>query len=231
MIPFAAPLLPATFLHRDNRFRATLLLEGERIAAHVPNSGRLNELFVPGARCFVSPATTHGRKTSHDLRLVEIDGALVSIDARLPNALLADALTRQALPHLISYTRWRGEVTLGKSQLDFLLSDHQGRRLWVETKSVTLVEDGVALFPDAPTLRGQKHLAELAAAVGNGAEAMVIFVVQRADADRFATHPSADPGFRAALVAAHRAGVDVRVYRCHVDMAGIEIAAELAVVL
>jgi sugar fermentation stimulation protein A len=210
------PLLQAQFLRRDNRFRATVVLDGEPVAAHVPNSGRLGELFVPGQPVWLAPRSKPGRRTPYDLVLVGYAGVLVSIDARLPNHLFAEACLSGCLPEFTGYTRLASEVRRGDSRLDFLL-ESEARRCWVETKSCTLVENGVALFPDAPTLRGQRHLYELARAATAGDRAAVLFVVQRPDAIAFAPHPSADPEFGKWLRAATQAGVEIRAYRCQVS--------------
>jgi len=231
MITFPEPLLPAEFVRRENRFRATLLLNGSPVAAHLANSGRLGELLVPGAPCYVSRATNPNRKTGYDLRLVTYDSTLVSVDARLPNPLFADALQQRALAEFIGYTQWRGEVRRGQSRLDFLLTGPMDERLWVEVKSVTLVENGVALFPDAPTIRGRKHLAELTSAVKAGERAAVVFVVQRPDARFFAPHLTADPAFAQALSQAAAAGVLVQAYTCRVSLSSIEIARAIPISL
>ncbi len=238
MLPFADPLLPTTFLRRENRFRATLRLEGREIAAHVPNSGLLGELLAPGAACYVTPNAAVG-KTSHTLRIVNYRDQLVSVDTRLPSSLFTDAWGRKgSYPEFAGYTQRAQEVTRGESRLDFLLTDEAGRRLWVETKSVTLVGDertglpaGVAFFPDAPTARGAKHLGELTAALADGDSAAVVFVVQRGDACAFAPHPTADPTFAAALSRAQHAGVMVFAYVCDVTLEGIEISRAIPVEL
>ncbi|MCC7354475.1 MAG: DNA/RNA nuclease SfsA [Anaerolineae bacterium] len=225
-LPF--PLLQAQFLRRDNRFRATVALDGEAVAAHVPNSGRLGELLLPGQPVWLVWRDRPGRRTPYDLVLVRYAGVLVSVDARLPNRLFAEACLSGCLPEFGGYTRLSSEVRRGDSRLDFLLEDGT-RRCWVETKSCTLVENGVALFPDAPTLRGQRHLYELARAATAGDRAAVIFVVQRADAIAFAPHPSADPEFGKWLRAAAQAGVEIRAYRCRVDEKRISLDAPLEI--
>ena len=185
-----------------------MLLDGREVAAHVPNSGRLGELFVPGARCYVTPNQNPG-KTSHVLRLVEYAGTLVSVDARLPGPLFVDTLERCRLGDLfLGYTDLRREVVRVTAAW---ISPHGlgWRTAVVETKSVTLVEEGVALFPDAPTACGARHLRELTAAVQTGDRAAVVFVVQRPDATAFATHFAADPTFGATLLQASAAGVRV----------------------
>lgn len=239
MLAFPQPLIRATFLRRENRFRATVVLaDGPEVATHVPNSGRLGELLAPGATCYVTSAAVPG-KTTHVLRLISYTGVLVSIDARLPGPLFADAWARGALGEPFSrYNALAREVTLGGSRLDFRLEAADGSRCWAETKSVTLVGDaatglpaGVAFFPDAPTQRGVKHLQALLAARAAGDEAAVVFIIQRPDARAFAPHPTADPAFADALRQVAAAGVKVYAFRCAVSLAGIEVGGEVRVVL
>jgi sugar fermentation stimulation protein A len=219
------PLIPGRFVRRDNRFRATVAIAGREAWAHVPNSGRLGELFTPGRPVWLSPAGDPARKTAYDLRLVDYQGTLVSVDARLPNHLLAEALAAGALPDL-DYPEIRPEVVYGDSRLDFRLTGPRGI-CWLETKSVTLVTEGLAQFPDAPTARGRKHLHELINIRHSGRRAVVIFVVQRPDATRFAPHRRADPLFAAALQEAAAAGVEIRAFNCHVSLESIALAAEI----
>jgi sugar fermentation stimulation protein A len=226
-------LLPARFIRRENRFRAVVEMDGRLLPAHVPNSGRLGELFTPGAAVWVAPADADvARKTACHLALVEYAGALVSVDARLPNRLAAEALTAGRLAPLTGYSHVRPEVRAGASRLDFLLSsgpDAAAPRCWLEVKSVTLVEEGCALFPDAPTARGVKHLAELAALRRAGERVAVGFVVQRADAVRFRPHPTADPAFAASLRRVHGEGVEVYAWRCAVSHTAIELTDPLPI--
>jgi sugar fermentation stimulation protein A len=222
-------LVPGRFLQRDNRFRATVTIEGVETWAHVPNSGRLTELFTPGRRVWLAPADAPQRKTRYDLKLVAYAGGLVSVDARLPNVLFAEALAAARLD-AFPYDTFAREVTCGESRLDFHLHGRAGR-CWVEAKSVTLVEEGIALFPDAPTARGRRHLATLQAQRRAGTAAAVVFIVQRADALAFRPHPTADPAFATALRAAAAAGVALHAYRCHVSLRDIRIEEEIAVEL
>ena len=230
-------LVPGRFVRRDNRFRATVNINNQDHWAHVPNSGRLTELFTPDRPVWLAPAADPNRKTAYDLKLVEYNSVLVSVDARLPNPLFAEALAearsrngRYATLPEFAYPAVKREVTYGHSRLDFRLSGPDGV-CWVETKSVTLVEDGLALFPDAPTERGRKHLQTLIDIRQSGKRAAVVFVVQRPDVRRFAPHQKADPAFAAALQDAARAGVEVRAYICQVSLEEIAIAKEIQVVL
>ncbi|MGI6380225.1 MAG: DNA/RNA nuclease SfsA [Anaerolineae bacterium] len=222
-------LVAGTFVRRDNRFRATVRIDGQQHAAHVSSSGRMWELLVKGAPVWLRPASTAGRKTAYDLALVESAGVLVSVDVRLPNHLYREAWESGAV--------WRAgegsleqEVRRGASRLDFRVTTPSASR-WIEVKSVTLVEKGVALFPDAPTARGAKHLGELQSLVTSGEEGAAVFVVQRSDARRFAPHWEADPTFAAALAAASRAGVMVEAYACDVSTTSIVISHALPIEL
>jgi sugar fermentation stimulation protein A len=212
---------------RDNRFRVTVSLAGQEVAAHLPNSGRLVDLLTPQRPVWLAVAGDPLRKTSYDLKLVELDSGLVSVDARLPNPLFAEAIKVGQLPEF-DYPLVEVEVTCGDSHLDFRLSGSKGV-CWVETKSVTLVEDGVALFPDVPTRRGSKHLRTLLDLRRQGDRAVVVFIVQRADASSLVPHQTADPLFTATLREAVQAGVEARAYTCHVSLTRITLATAVPV--
>ncbi len=226
----AANLIPATFVKRDNRFRVTVRVEGHPVWAHLPNSGRLRELLVPGRRVLLAAAQAPGRLTPDDLLMVDLDGTLVSIDARMPSRLLYEALRTGRLEEFAGYAEVRREVTYGQSRLDLALEGGpDGGRCFIEAKSVTLVKDGVALFPDAPTQRGRRHLGELARARTEGHRAAVVFVVQRGDAISFSPHDEADPAFGQALREAAQAGVEVYAYKCRVSEGEVTLDAPLPV--
>ncbi len=227
----AAPgLQEALFRERLNRFAARVEVNGREAVAHVPNSGRLHELFVPNAEVYVTPAPSPHRKTAFDLRLVRIDDVLVSCDARLPPYLVAEAHALGKLPQFQSYPIIEKEVTFEESRLDLRFSGPEGR-VYVETKSVTLVCNGNALFPDSPTTRGTKHLRTLMKAIDQGHGAAVIFVIQRPDAQIFTPYKSADPEFAATLEQAAGMGVAVFAYGCRVTMNEISLGARVPVEL
>jgi len=221
-------LIAGRFVRRDNRFRVTVESEGQPVAVHLPNSGRLTELLIPGRPCWLVPCSGPRRKTRFDLKLVEYADVLVSVDARLPNHLFAEALKAGRLAPFQDYVHFEREVRLGDSRLDFRLSMPDGV-CWVEIKSVTLVEEGAACFPDAPTARGARHVQELTTAVGRGEQAAIVFIVQRPDARCFVPHDSADPAFGAVLREAASAGVGVYAWTCEVNRRAIEIAKQIPV--
>ena len=224
-----AELQEAKFVARPNRFTCLMTLGGREVVAHVANSGRMRELFRRENPMYLAPAPSQSRrKTAYDLALVKVDGVLVSADARLPNALVREAIEASGLPAFAGYDSLRPEVKFEDSRVDFLLSGPSGL-CYIEVKSVTLVEDGVGLFPDAPTERGRRHVLTLCEAVRQGHRAAVVFVVQRPDADSLAPNCPADPEFCRALVHAVRCGVEVYAHRCRVSLASIELADEIPV--
>ena len=180
---FVDPLIPAIFLRREKRFLAEVALDGDRRTwAHVPNTGALTGCLTPGQEVLLTEESRPHRKTTHTWRFCKSEAGWVCVDTLVPNRLVAEALAGPGLPELPPMLSHRREVTLpGGSRLDFV-ADLGERLLFIEVKSVTWVEDGVALFPDGVTARGRRHLEELAGLVARGHEAWQVFVVQRADA-------------------------------------------------
>ena len=222
-------LVEGRFLTRDNRFRVTAQVGGREVWAHLPNSGRLGELLVPGRRAILVEKLAAGRKTGYDLSLIEYEGRWVSVDARLPNDLVEEALAAGRIEPLAGYTTIRREVTRGRSRFDFSLESPERPLCLVEVKSITLVLDGLGCFPDAVTLRGRRHVTELAQAVGSGYRAAVLFCVQRDDAIGVRPHDESDPEFARALRDAAAQGVEVYAYACRVAPGEVGIAHRLPV--
>lgn len=227
------PLIAARFRDRPNRFLTVVELEGQAVEAHLPDPGRLRELLTPGCRVWVRPARGPGRKTRFTLALVESEsGELVSVVTTLPNELVAEALRDSRIAELRDWSVARREYPWGHSRFDFLLARGGGRRMLVEVKSVTLVEQRRALFPDAVTARGTRHVRELAKACSaEGLDAAVVFVVQRRDADEVTSARSIDPAFADALLEARDAGVRLLGYRCVVTLEEARITTPLPVTI
>lgn len=226
-VGWGAPLVEGRFVHRPNRFVVHVDVPGQGEAvAHLADPGRLRELLVPGRRMGLRPeAPSPTRSTRWTALLVESpegDG-WVSVNTTLPNRLVDLALRRGALEELAGWRYVRREVPYGASRLDFLLEDGTGTRMYVEAKSVTLVQDGVALFPDAVTARGARHLEELERAVAEGHEAAVLFVLQRPDASKIVAARAIDPVFADTLARVEKAGVRVLGRRCSVGWEGIRL--------
>ncbi len=222
--------MTARFVRRVNRFAVEVEVEGRTRLAHLPNPGRLTELLVPDRPVLLDPKDRRGRVTAYDLSRVQLSGgSWVSVDSRVPNRLVREALDAWAIPELLPYDAVAPEVSLGQSRIDFLLDG--ANPCYLEIKSCTLVEDGVALFPDAPTTRGARHVDELAHVVRRGGRAAVLFVVQRGDAVSFRPRDETDPAFGEALRRAATAGVQVLAYRCRVTEEEIVLDGSIPVVL
>jgi sugar fermentation stimulation protein A len=200
-----------------------VLEDGRRVRAHLADPGRLRELLLPGAPLRIRPvAPESARKTRFSVALVrspEPPRAWVSVDTGLANRLAEGLLERGAVRGIGSRWKLRREVRRGGSRFDFLLT-RKGEELLVEVKSVTLVERGIARFPDAPTERGVRHVRELTEIARSGGRALILFIVQRSDARAVTANPATDPEFVAALAAARRAGVLLRAASFHFTPTG-----------
>ena len=221
-------LVEGIFLERLNRFLARVEVDGREVDVHVANSGRMKELFVPGWRVLVRPVSGNHRKTKFDLVLVDMGNALASADARMPNPLLAEGVANGHLQQFAGYTDMRREVIFGDSRLDLMLEGPLGL-CYIEAKSVTLVTNGIGLFPDAPSTRGAKHLRTLETVLEAGHRAAVVFVVQRPDASAFATSDPSDPDLADALRSAVAAGVEAYAYNCEVTERSIRLDRALPI--
>ncbi len=223
-------LIEGRFLRRLSRFSGLVDIDGSETLVHIANSGRMRELLVEGFRVLLKPVPGPHRKTAYDMALVDLGHTLCSSDARLPNLLLHEALVEGRLEEFQGYNDIARERTFEDSRLDLALNGPDGV-CYIEAKSVTLVVDGVGLFPDAPTIRGAKHVGSLAKAVAQGHRAAVVFVVQREDAAALMPHDTADPVFGAALRRAVDNGVEAYAYRCRVFQDEIVLSDRIPVIL
>lgn len=220
---------PATFLSRPNRFVARVLLGGEPQTVHVKNTGRCRELLVSGTTVYLAAGDNPARKTKYDLVAVEKGPLLVNMDSQATNKVFAEwARTGAFRPGL---TLLRPETVWGNSRFDFYWEADDGRKGFVEVKGVTLEEDGHARFPDAPTLRGVKHLEELARCRSEGYEAAVCFVLQMAGMVDFAPNDVTHPAFGEALRRAAEHGVEVLAMECDVTPGSLTLARPVPVKL
>lgn len=218
------------FVRRLTRFSGEAFLGRRRVLAHIPNSGRLGELLVPGRRVLLRRERGNKRKTAHDLVGVAHGRQWVCIDARLPPRLVDEALRGGRIAGFEGYRVERREVRLGGSRIDLLLAGPRDM-CYVETKAVTLVIGRTAIFPDAPTDRGRRHLHTLLGVHRRGRKAAVVFVVQRSDARRFSANWRTDPKFAKTLVRVANAGVLVLAFGCQATRALVSITHALPVFL
>lgn len=206
-------ILPARFLSRPNRFVARVEAEGEELVCHVKNTGRCRELLVPGATVWLEESPNPSRKTKFDLIAVEKGDRLINMDAQAPNKVFGEWAAAGGFRE--GLTLLRPETTYGSSRFDFYWESSKSRG-FVEVKGVTLEEDGVVRFPDAPTLRGVKHLDELVKAREAGYETAVCFVIQMENVRWFAPNDVTHPEFGQALRRAAQAGVEILAMDCAV---------------
>ena len=216
----------AVFRDRPNRFVAHVEIAGEPVVCHVKNTGRCRELLVPGAAVLVQESDAPGRKTPCDLVAVWKGERLINMDAQAPNRVFGEWLAAGGLgftPRTI-----RPERVYGDSRFDFYFEAGE-RRAFAEIKGVTLEEDGVVRFPDAPTERGLKHLRGLIRAVGDGFDAYAVFLVQMRGVKWFEPNRAAHPAFGDALREARAAGVRVLALDCDVTETSLTVRAPVEV--
>ncbi len=206
-------ILPGTFLSRPNRFIAQVDIGGKPCVCHVKNTGRCRELLLPGARVYLEESGNPARKTKYDLVAVEKGKLLINMDSQAPNKAAAEAMPR-LLPGL---SLLRPETVFGNSRFDFYAETKTGEKWFIEVKGVTLEENGVARFPDAPTLRGAKHLRELCRCVEEGFHACALFVIQMKGVRYFEPNRATDPEFARALETAAAHGVRLFAVDCLVS--------------
>ena len=204
-------VISGRFVARPNRFVARVETAAGEETVHVKNTGRCRELLIPGVTVYLARSSNPARKTAFDLVAVEKGDRLINLDAQAPNQVFAEwAASGGFLPEA---TALRREYVYGDSRLDFCLETPGGRHL-VEVKGVTLEEDGVVRFPDAPTERGVKHIRELEKAVREGTAATLFFVIQMRGVRWFSPNDDTHPEFGAALREAAAAGVRICAYDC-----------------
>ena len=213
-------ILPAVFVDRPNRFIAHVELNGRLEVCHVKNTGRCRELLIPGCRVYVQHQPSPTRKTAYDLIAVEKGERLLNMDANAPNRVFNEYV--RAGRFLRGWSVSRPETTHGDSRFDFYL-ESPGHRLFAEVKGVTLEDDGVMRFPDAPTERGVKHLEGLARCVQEGYEAWAVFVIQTENVRWMEPNRRTHPAFADALRQAAQAGVHLLALDCHTEPDRLEI--------
>ncbi len=231
---FPSPLQRGRLLQRYKRFLADVALDsGATVTATCPNTGSMLGLASPGARVWLSTSDSVTRKYPHTWEMVEADlgqgASLVGINTGHPNRLVAEAIEARRIKKLSGYSSLRREVKYGEaSRIDILLEDAKKGRCYVEIKNVHLMRvAGVAEFPDCVTARGVKHLRELSQMVAEGHRAVMLFLIQRGDAKRFALARDLDPAYAEAFRLAVAAGVEVMAFAC--SMSPEEIVLDKAV--
>ena len=220
-------VVPARFLSRPNRFIARVEINGQAETVHVKNTGRCRELFPAGAQVWCQQAANPNRKTRFDLITVQKGQRLINMDSQAPNAAAREWLLAGGLGEI---SQLKAEVFHGDSRYDFAFQK-DGKPCFLEVKGVTLENDGICAFPDAPTERGARHLRGLAEAVRDGFGGYVLFVIQMADVKYLHPNDATDPEFGKALREAKAAGVEVMAVDCDVTVDSMVIRRAVPVVL
>tara|TARA_R110002096_G_scaffold33980_24_gene97501 strand:+ start:308 stop:1030 length:723 start_codon:yes stop_codon:yes gene_type:complete len=237
MMHFEHTLIQGTLLKRYKRFLADILLEnGEEVVAHCANSGSMLGLKNEGSTVYLSPNTNPKAKLDWRWEMIEVDGTLVGINTSRPNSIVEAAILDGTITELTGYEVLRREVKYGgNSRIDILLSSPSNGEAtdncYVEVKSVTLKSGKQALFPDAVTALGTKHLRELMDMVKEGHRAVMVYLVQRSDCTSFNTAAEIDPAYTSALREAQAAGVELLCYQCHLTPEEIKVIGRLPIEL
>lgn len=224
------PLINAVFIERPNRFITIIEIGGEKHKSHLPDPGRLKELLIPGASLMVRPAPENKeRSTAFTTIMVNLKGQWISLVSTLPNQFVKYSFQKNRIPIFQKYKLVRPEVTIRNHRFDFLLSNKSGKNFFLEVKSVTFVEDGIAKFPDAVTTRGMNHAKTLTDLVKEGEFAGILFVCQRPDATLFEPMWDRDPMFSNVLFNAYKMGVKVWCITLNVSQTEISFNKEIPV--
>jgi sugar fermentation stimulation protein A len=229
LLPLPEGSLSARLIRREKRFLVEVERDGRRFWVHCNNSGSMLGLVRAGSEVMISPAAKPGRKLPYTLEMIRLDGMWVGVNTLTPNRLLHAAWEAGSLPEVAGYDRMVREARIGSSRLDACFDGVGRRRLWVEAKNVTLVEDDVASFPDAVTARGQKHLQELMTLAETGARVACFYLIQRSDGRCFAPADFIDPVFAQLFRKGLERGVEAWVYEAIVSPAGIDLGSPLPV--
>lgn len=216
------------FISRPNRFIANVEIDGEVQVVHVKNTGRCRELLLPGSTVYCEKSDNPNRKTAYDLVAVEKGKLLINMDSQAPNEAFSEFIHDGSFKDGIEYIA--RERKYKNSRFDFFFK-RKGKEYFAEVKGVTLEDEGVVLFPDAPTERGVKHLTELEDAVKNGYGGCVVFVVQLKEAKYFTPNRKTHPEFADKLKEVQKAGVEIFAYTCNVTPNSISLLSQIPVVI
>ena len=225
---FASRLIPAILIKRYKRFLVDVALPGgEVITAYCPNTGSMRSCSEPGSDVYLSRSDNQTRKYPFTLEMIRCKDAWVGVNTGLTNGIVVEALRNGEIAEIQDAENVRSEVTVSPgTRLDALV-ENSGGKIFIEIKNCTMVEDGVAMFPDAVTARGTKHLCSLATLCAEGHEGVIFYLVQRTDAVRFKPAAHIDPLYAKVLGEVLARGVKVLVYRAEVSPAGIRVVGSL----
>ncbi len=219
----------AIFINRPNRFIANVLLNDKEEVVHVPNTGRCKEIFIKNAKVVLRKFDVKERKTKYDLISAWKGDKLINIDSQMPNKIVHEALINKKIHKLIRYNNIEKEKTFHNSRFDFKIFNDHGEVYYLEVKGVTLEDNYIAKFPDAPTERGEKHVRELIKAKEEGNGAGILFLIQLEEVCKFTPNKEMDEKFSNAVLDAKNKGVDIFAYNCSVYDNNITLKNEIEI--
>ena len=222
-------LLKGILIQRYKRFMVDIKLEdGQIITAHCPNSGSMKQCSTPERPVYVSESFSSNRKLKYTWELIDMPDSLVGVNTIIPNLLVAAAIKSSLVPQLSGYDSLRTEVKYSdNSRIDILLENKNNDQCFVEVKNCSMVENKIAMFPDAVTSRGLKHMKALTKEVHKGSRAVIFFLVQRMDGEIFRPADHIDPSYGKALRSAIKSGVEIVVYNVEITLKYIRLSTQL----
>jgi sugar fermentation stimulation protein A len=224
---FETQLVHGTLIRRYKRFLADIELDnGDQVVAHCTNSGSMKSCLEEGAEVYLTPVNDPKRKTRFTWEMIKINGDWVGINTSIPNKLAFDAVSSGMIPELSAYTTVKREVPFGDSRFD-IYAENEQEKCFIEVKNVSMKEGEYALFPDAVTTRGRKHLKTLIQVKAEGMRAVMLYVIQRSDVDIFAPAKAIDPGYAKTLKEAFDAGVEIIPMQVKATPKSIEFSRKL----
>lgn len=229
---FPTPLQAATLIKRYKRFLADVIIdEGKEVTVHCPNSGSMRGCSTPGSRVMLSTSPNPKRKYPQTLEMVQEDETWIGVNTMLTNTIVAEAIMDGRIKELTGIEKLTREVKTSKSSRLDLLLERGGEKIYVEIKNCSLAQGSWAMFPDAVTVRGTKHLNELASLVKKGCQGVLFFCIQRTDVDRFKPAADIDPLYAETLSKVAAQGVQILAYQAEVTPKAIEIKKFIPVFL
>ena len=225
------PLIKGRFIERPNRFLTIVKIGNKSVESHLPDPGRLREILTPGRKLYLRKVIeSEHRKTEYSTILARYNGELVSLVSALPNQFVKECINSKILSFLKGLELVKPEIVYGNHRFDFLLKDKFGDPFYLEVKSVTYVENGVAEFPDAVTSRGSKHLKTLIDAIKKGYKSYIIFLVQIQRMEYFKIAKDIDKEYYQNYLIAKKAGVNFLAYRCKISPKEIKVEKKIKII-
>lgn len=223
-------IVEGIFIDRPNRFIANVLIDGKYERVHVPNTGRCDEILIKNAKIYLEKSNNPNRKTAYSLRSAYKGDLLINIDSQIPNEVVYNSISSNKISELVNVDYLKREVTYGNSRFD-MYYEKAGKKGFIEVKGVTLENDGLSMFPDAPTKRGAKHVVELTQSQEEGFENYIFFLIQMEGITKFKPNKYMDGDFTNVLIKAKKKGVNIIAYNSIVTKDTINLGNSVKVLI